>query len=728
MRLGRVWRRQGKAAQAIASFRRVLTETPDYAPASVELAAILLDEGQAGEAAAVCRQGLAVAPNTAELHKGLANALVAAEGLDAVFREYRLTRADDRPVSIAPGDVLACVVVRNEAVRLPFFLDTYRRLGVARFLVVDNASADGTADLLAAQPDVTVWRSDLAFSRANFGAGWFEPILRAHGVGHWTLIVDADEMLVYLDCETQPLPALCADLERAGKRALDGVLLDMYSDRPIRDTHYAPGQDPRQICPYFDRQFYHAAHAGWTPYRNQTTLVGGVRQRVFGADGNYVLSKVPLVRYAEDVVLIGGQHWTSLPAEQIAQRRCALLHFKYMSAFPDYVRQEVVRGQHFGGAMQYAEYARGLDARDNLSLYDPAHSVHYRDSRQLLELGVIRADDALAVAAAEVVILDIPRLAPLPADTARPFWSVMLTAYDRTAYLARALRSVLDQADDDMHIEVVNDGADARIQADLAAIVEGVGAGRVTFTALPRNVGHPHIFNVCIERARGRWVHLLHDDDWIAPGFYAALRAGIETAPDVGMVLCRHVRVDDQGVAQWESWLERETPGVLDGWLERIALTCRVQFAAAAVRRDAFETLGGFATGVGSTFDWDMWKRIAVRYPVWYEPRALAFFFQGPLSLTHGLLRCGGQVADTRRSIEASRAYLPPTIAADLTRRAADQCAVYALDVARRYLAAGDTQAAAANARQGLRAARSTQVQAALRDVLARVGEALNRG
>lgn len=723
VRLGRVWRRQGKAAQAIASLRRALTESPDYAPAYVELAAVLLDQGRASEAAAVCRQGLAVAPNAAELHKGLVNALVVAEGLDSAFREYRLTRADDRPVGIVPGDVLACVVARNEAPRLPFFLDYYRRLGVAHFLVVDNASTDTTPDLLAAQPDVTVWRSDLAFSRANFGAGWFEPILRAHGVGHWTLIVDADELLVYADGETQPLPALCAALERAGKRAMDGVLLDMYADRPIRATQVTPGQDPRQVCPYFDRQFYHAAYAEWAPYRNQTTLVGGVRQRVFGARGNYVLSKVPLLRYSQEVVLIGGQHWTSLPAEQIRQRGCALLHFKYMAAFPAYVRQEVARGQHFGGAMQYAEYARGLADHDDLTLYDPAHSVRYRDSRQLLELGIIRADDPPDVTT-EVVTLNIPHIAPLPADTARPFWSVMLTAYDRTAYLERALRSVLAQADNEMHIEVVNDGADPRTQAELAAIVGGVGAGRVTFTPLPRNVGHPHIFNVCVARARGRWIHLLHDDDWVAPGFYAALRAGIQIAPDVGMALCRHARVDEAGVVQWESWLERATPGVIDGWLDRISLTCRVQFAAAAIRRDVFETLGGFATGVGSTFDWDMWKRIAARYPVWYEPRPLARFFQGPLSLTHGLLRSGGQVADTRRSIQASHAYLPSAVADDLTRRASDQCAVYALDVARRYLLAGDARAAAANAREGLRAARSAQVRAALRDVLARTGEA----
>ncbi|MCW5881064.1 MAG: hypothetical protein KIS91_09060 [Anaerolineae bacterium] len=84
-------------------------------------------------------------------------------------------------MGIVPGDVLACVVARNEAPRLPFFLDYYRMPGRGAL------SGRTMPDRRDARPasraaGVTVWRQIWPFSRANFGAGWFEPILRAHGL------------------------------------------------------------------------------------------------------------------------------------------------------------------------------------------------------------------------------------------------------------------------------------------------------------------------------------------------------------------------------------------------------------------------------------------------------------------------------------------------------------------------------------------------------------------
>ena len=51
------------------------------------------------------------------------------------------------------SEVRLFCVAYNEALRLPAFLDYYRRLGVGRFFIIDNKSTDGTAELLAAQDD-----------------------------------------------------------------------------------------------------------------------------------------------------------------------------------------------------------------------------------------------------------------------------------------------------------------------------------------------------------------------------------------------------------------------------------------------------------------------------------------------------------------------------------------------------------------------------------------------
>ena len=51
----------------------------------------------------------------------------------------------NRTNEIRPNDILLFCTMRNEDVRLPYFLRYYRDLGVDHFLFVDNASDDGGA-------------------------------------------------------------------------------------------------------------------------------------------------------------------------------------------------------------------------------------------------------------------------------------------------------------------------------------------------------------------------------------------------------------------------------------------------------------------------------------------------------------------------------------------------------------------------------------------------------
>ena len=78
----------------------------------------------------------------------------------------------DRTTGIKRTDILLFVTVRNEEERLPYFLDYYRRLGIDHFLFVDNASTDGTGELLRRQDDVSLWSSDQSYRLSRFGVDW----------------------------------------------------------------------------------------------------------------------------------------------------------------------------------------------------------------------------------------------------------------------------------------------------------------------------------------------------------------------------------------------------------------------------------------------------------------------------------------------------------------------------------------------------------------------------
>ena len=261
-----------------------------------------------------------------------------------------------------------------------------------------------------------------------------------------------------------------------------------------------------------------------------------------------------------------------------------------------------------------------------------------------------------------------PRIGPPPAGR-RPFWSVMIPAYNRTKYLERTLVSVLSQdpGPDEMQIEVVDDVSAVE---DPEPLVRRIGGARVSFVRNSRNLGLMPNFNNCIQRSVGLWVHILHTDDFVLPGFYSRLRAALEWRSDVGAAFCRHAFVDQNERLQGISELERPTPGILPDAVAKIASIVRIQFPAIVVRRSVYEQLGGFRPDLLHTADWEMWVRIAAHHPFWYEPAVLAAFRGHSASASANLRSSGGGLAETRRCIEVSRAWLPPDRAEVISRRA----------------------------------------------------------
>ncbi|MBK9242367.1 MAG: glycosyltransferase family 2 protein [Acidobacteria bacterium] len=707
------WIKRRRLKQAVVEFHRALQADPSYFEVYLELGQLFMQLHRWADVIALCHDGLTRFMELAELHKMLITGLEEQGTLDDAYAHYQLSRTDSRDLVVAQDEILCCVAVRNERPRLPGFLAHYRRLGVDRFFFVDNDSSDGTAEWLLTQPDVHVWQSPLSFKRANFGSVWFELLLRRHGIGHWCLTVDADEFMVYDGYPDRSLHALCRDLDARGMEAASGVLLDMYSDRAVRETFCDEGADPIEVCAYFDRRFCHTRDERAGQYRNQTIFFGGARQRVFPGPQNYLLSKVPLLRYQPRVVLASGQHLTTIPYERIAHEQVCLLHFKFLASFLPYAREEARREVHAMGATQYKAYAAKLAEDESVSLHDPAHSVRFEGITQLRELGVMRPEPAATP-------VTFPLIAPVSLTTPRPFWSVMITVYRRLHNLERVVGSVLQQATPDMQIEVINDGADPEIQGDLGLRLQALAGDRVHLHCLSENVGHPHIFNLCIERARGEWVHILHDDDWVEPGFYAAIRDGISQAPQIGAAFSQHAVVT-QGrgeTTDWRSWAERETPGIIADWLARISVECRVQFSSMVVRRSAYESVGGFCAEALSAFDWEMWKRIAVHFPVWYVPEVLVSIGRDESAESTRLERTGEQVAHSLRAVEISQAYLPPADTDRLSSKARERCCLYALGMARQFLREGNEAAALANLRAAVAGAPPERVLRVLTQVL----------
>ena len=310
------------------------------------------------------------------------------------WRKSRQLRIEvNRTGQIGPSDILAFVTLRNESLRLPFFLDHHRRLGVRHFLVVDNGSDDGSVEFLKDQPDVSLWRTNESYKLSRFGMEWVTWLQMQYGVGHWCLTLDADEALVYPDWDNRALPELTRWLEDRKVRSFGAIMLDMYPKGPLSAQPYDAGQDPAKTLGWFDADNYRRRR---NPKFQNEWIQGGVRDRVFFQDRPErapTLNKVPLVHWKRGFTYVTSTHHM-LPTKlnhvfdsQVdGLPSSVLLHSKFLNTIGTKSVEELERRQHFENSSLYEVYYQSLI--NDVDLWYEG-STRYAGWQQLVDCGLM---------------------------------------------------------------------------------------------------------------------------------------------------------------------------------------------------------------------------------------------------------------------------------------------------------------------------------------------------
>ena len=276
--------------------------------------------------------------------------------------------------------------VRNEIERISHFLEHYRKLGVSHFLIVDNGSDDGTADVLLAQPDVSLWKTSASYRKARFGLDWLNWLLYNFGHNHWCVTVDADEFLDYVGRTQITLPELGAALEAKRQSAFGALMLEPFPKGRIGSEEDAR-LDWIDVGPYRASRQYPLGNL-W--------VQGGVRERVFFADEpsrSPTLNKLPFVKWNRRYCYVNSTHSMLPPSLNFdydgpgdERPNGVLVHTKFLPSIVSKSETERQRGEHFTTPSRFAEYYDKIAERP--VLWDEK-SVKYEGPEQLWKMCLI---------------------------------------------------------------------------------------------------------------------------------------------------------------------------------------------------------------------------------------------------------------------------------------------------------------------------------------------------
>jgi glycosyltransferase involved in cell wall biosynthesis len=119
----------------------------------------------------------------------------------------------------------------------------------------------------------------------------------------------------------------------------------------------------------------------------------------------------------------------------------------------------------------------------------------------------------------------------------RPLLSVIVPTYNRPKDIAALLQSVLEQSFDDWECVVAEDCSPAR--EEVKRICDDFAqrsGGRIRCELNPENLGYDAGLRRLVELARGRFLFVMGDDDFVAPGAFELVADAIKRHPNLGVI------------------------------------------------------------------------------------------------------------------------------------------------------------------------------------------------
>jgi glycosyltransferase involved in cell wall biosynthesis len=202
-----------------------------------------------------------------------------------------------------------------------------------------------------------------------------------------------------------------------------------------------------------------------------------------------------------------------------------------------------------------------------------------------------------------------------------PLVSVVCPAYNCGRFIKPALESVFLQSYRPIEVIVVDDGSTDSTPELLKSYREVSYLRQV-------NRGPSSARNIGIRAARGVYVAFLDLDDLWTPEKLSSQVAILESCPEAGLCFA-DMRLFSSGGGEELTMFQKygltaEYFGhewVVDRVVAKLVTMNFIPTSSVVARKSALTHVGGFDEQFRKSEDWDLWLRMALRYPIIYSPK-----------------------------------------------------------------------------------------------------------
>lgn len=214
-------------------------------------------------------------------------------------------------------------------------------------------------------------------------------------------------------------------------------------------------------------------------------------------------------------------------------------------------------------------------------------------------------------------------------------FTIIIPLYNKSAYIEKAILSVVSQTYQEFELIVVDDGSIDNSFAKLSVIsyqlsVEDPEKFKKIKIVQQENQGVSMARNNGVKLAKYDYIAFLDADDWWEPTYLEKMKGLIDAFPEAALYGSSYYKVKQGQFIPANIGVEAEFEQGLINYCRVYANTMYqpIWTGAAIIRKKVFESENGFKPQLKLGEDFDLWIRVVMKYPVALLNKPLAYYNQ----------------------------------------------------------------------------------------------------